>query len=393
MAPLDGIRVLELCHFLAGPYAGLVLADLGADVLKVEDPAHPDDARSMGPHFQGDQSLYFLALNSGKRSIGVRLSTDVGRAVVEDLVRGADVVIDNYRPGVLAKFGLGHDALHAVNPAIVTCSLSGYGETGPDANRAGYDYTIQALAGVMSLAGEPHGPPTKAGISYVDHSGGITAALGVCAALVERARTGVGSHVDLALFDVQISMLTYLASWQRNRAAEFERTANSAHPTLVPAQNFRTADGHLALFIGNDGMWRRFADAMDDPVLSEGRLATREGRLEHRDEVIDRVQRAFLAATSREWEARLGEVGVACGAVNSVAEALSEPQTAARGLLVQNEHPAYGRYEHLRGPLPTRARAALRPAPVLGEHTTEALTGIGYTTERIAELRAAGIVS
>ena len=237
-------------------------------------------------------------------------------------MRGADVVIDNYRPGVLAKFGLGHDALHAVNPAIVTCSLSGYGETGPDANRAGYDYTIQALAGVMSLAGEPHGPPTKAGISYVDHSGGITAALGVCAALVERARTGVGSHVDLALFDVQISMLTYLASWQRNRAAEFERTANSAHPTLVPAQNFRTADGHLALFIGNDGMWRRFADAMDDPVLSEGRLATREGRLEHRDEVIDRVQRAFLAATSREWEARLGEVGVACGALNSDAEAL-----------------------------------------------------------------------
>jgi len=245
----------------------------------------------------------------------------------------------------------------------------------------------------MSLAGEPHGPPTKAGISYVDHSGGITAALGVCAALVERARTGVGSHVDLALFDVQISMLTYLASWQRNRAAEFERTANSAHPTLVPAQNFRTADGHLALFIGNDGMWRRFADAMDDPVLSEARFATREGRLEHRDEVIDRVQRLFLDATSREWEARLGEVGVACGAVNSVADALSEPQTAARGLLVQNEHPAYGRYEHLRGPLPTRARAALRPAPVLGEHTTEALTGIGYTTEHITELRAAGIVS
>ena len=174
----------------------------------------------MGPHFQGDQSLYFVALNSGKRSIGVRLATDEGRAVVEDLVRDADVVIDNYRPGVLAKFGLGHDALHAVNPAVVTCSLTGYGETGPDAQRAGYDYTIQALAGVMSLAGEPDGPPTKAGISYVDHSGGITAALGVCAALVERSRTGIGTHVDLGLFDVQISMLTYLASWQRNRDAD-----------------------------------------------------------------------------------------------------------------------------------------------------------------------------
>lgn len=393
MAPLDGIRVLELCHFLAGPYAGFVLADLGADVLKVEDPTHPDDARSMGPHFAGEQSFYFVALNSGKRSIGVRLATDEGRAVVEDLVRNADVVIDNYRPGVLAKFGLGHDALHAVNPAVVTCSLTGYGETGPDATRAGYDYTIQALAGVMSLAGEPDGPPTKAGISYVDHSGGITAALGVCAALIERSRTGSGSHVDLGLFDVQISMLTYLASWQRNRAAEFERTANSAHPSLVPAQNFRTADGYLALFIGNDGMWQRFAAAIGDASLAEARFTTREGRLEHRDEVIDHVQRVLLSATSREWEARLGQVGVACGAVNDIAHALEEPQTRARGLLVRNEHPSYGRYEHVRGPLPTRGRDAVRPAPLLGEHTVEALTGIGYPAARIDELRVAGIVS
>jgi crotonobetainyl-CoA:carnitine CoA-transferase CaiB-like acyl-CoA transferase len=393
VAPLDGIRVLELCHFLAGPYAGFVLADLGADVLKVEDPAHPDDARSMGPHFQGEQSFYFVALNSGKRSIGVRLATDEGRAVVEDLVRSADVVIDNYRPGVLAKFGLGHDALHAVNPAVVTCSLTGYGETGPDATRAGYDYTIQALAGVMSLAGEPDGPPTKAGISYVDHSGGITAALGVCAALVERSRTGIGSHVDLGLFDVQISMLTYLASWQRNRAAEFERTANSAHPSLVPAQNFRSADGHLALFIGNDAMWQRFVTAIGDAALADPRFTTREGRLEHRDEVIGHVQRVLLSATSHEWEVRLGEVGVACGAVNDIAHALTEPQTRARGLLVQNEHPSYGRYEHVRGPLPTRGRDTVRPAPLLGEHTVEALTGIGYPSARIDELRAAGIVT
>ena len=393
MAPLDDIRVLELCHFLAGPYAGLVLADLGADVLKVEDPSHPDDARSMGPHFQQGESLYFLALNSGKRSVGVRLATDQGREVVADLVRNADVVIDNYRPGVLAKFGLGHDALHSINPRVVTCSLTGYGETGPDSTRAGYDYTIQALAGVMSLAGEPDGPPTKAGISYVDHSGGITAALGVCAALVERSRTGIGTHVDLGLFDVQISMLTYLASWQRNRGAAFERTANSAHPTLVPAQNFRTADGHLALFVGNDGMWRRFVDALGDPPLADARFSTREGRFEHRDEVIAHVQRVLLTATGREWEARLGDAGVACGTVNDVAGALAEPQTAARGLLVQNEHPAYGRYEHLRGPLPSRGRATVRPAPLLGEHTVEALTEVGYAAARIEELRAAGIVS
>jgi crotonobetainyl-CoA:carnitine CoA-transferase CaiB-like acyl-CoA transferase len=393
VAPLRGIRVLELCHFLAGPYAGLVLADLGADVVKVEDPAHPDDARSMGPHFQGDQSLYFAALNSGKRSVGVRIATDDGRAVVEDLVRAADVVIDNYRPGVLARFGLGPESLHAVNPAVVTCSLTGYGQTGPDAQRAGYDYTIQALAGVMSLAGEPDGPPTKAGISYVDHSGGISAALGVCAALVERSRTGVGTHVDLGLFDVQISMLTYLASWQRNRAAEFTRTASSAHPSLVPAQNFRTADGHLALFVGNDGMWRRLVDALGDPALADDRFATREGRFSTRDEVIERVQRVLLTATGREWERRLGDAGVACGTVNDVAGALAEPQTVARGLVVESEHPVYGRYHHLRGPLPMQATDAALPAPLLGEHTDEVLAAVGYARDRIVALRHAGVVA
>lgn len=393
MAPLDGIRVLELCHFLAGPYAGLVLADLGADVVKVEDPSHPDDARSMGPHFQGVQSLYFTALNSGKRSVGVRLASADGRAVVEDLVRGADVVVDNYRPGVLARFGLGHEAIHAINPAVVTCSLTGYGETGPDAQRAGYDYTIQALAGVMSLAGEPDGPPTKAGISYVDHSGGISAALGVCAALVERSRTGVGTHVDLALFDVQISMLTYLASWQHNRGAGSTRTANSAHPTLVPAQNFRTADGHLALFVGNDAMWRRFVDAVGDDLLADERFSSREGRFDHRAEVIERVQCVLLTAPSREWELRLGEVGVACGAVNDVAGALAEPQTRARGLVVENEHPVYGRYTHLRGPLPTRATATVRPAPLLGEHTDEVLAELGYPPEQLRALRAAATIT
>jgi crotonobetainyl-CoA:carnitine CoA-transferase CaiB-like acyl-CoA transferase len=382
VAPLDGIRVLELCHFLAGPYAGLVLADLGADVLKVEDPAHPDDARSMGPHFQGDESLYFLALNSGKRSVGVRLASEGGRAVVEDLVRQTDVVIDNYRPGVLAKFGLDHDALHRINPAVVTCSLTGFGATGPDAQRAGYDYTIQALAGVMSLAGEPDGPPTKAGISYVDHSGGITAALGVCAALVERAR----------LFDVQISMLTYLASWQRNRDAEFGRTANSAHPSLVPAQNFRTADGHMALFVGNDGMWRRFVDVLGVEPLRDARFDTRHGRLEHRDEVLARIQDVLLTASGHDWEVRLGEVGVACGVVNDVAGALAEPQTRARGLVVENEHPAYGRYEHLRGPLPTLGRDSFRPAPELGEHTAEALAALGYSPAQVTALRDAGVV-
>jgi crotonobetainyl-CoA:carnitine CoA-transferase CaiB-like acyl-CoA transferase len=391
--PLKGIKVLELCHFMAGPYAGLVLADLGADVVKIEDPSHPDDARSMGPYFLGDQSLYFLALNGGKRSVGVRIGTPEGRAVVADLVRNADIVITNYRPGVLSKLGIDCQAMREINPRLVTCSLTGFGETGPDAQRGGYDYTMQALAGVMSMAGEPDGPPTKAGISYVDHSGGLSAALAVCAGLLERARTGVGTHIDLGLFDIQISMLTYLASWQRNCDAKFERTPSSSHPSLVPAQNFQTADGYIALFVGNDGMWQRLLDALDDESLRADRFATREGRLEHRREVLDRVQEILLTASGREWEKRLGRVGVACGVVNDVAGALEEPQTKARGLLVDSEHPAYGRYEHVRGPFPTLGAPTVPPAPVLGEHTTQALEALGYSPQRIADLRESGAVA
>lgn len=391
MAPLSGVRVLELCHFLAGPYAGFVLADLGADVLKVEDPSRPDDARTMGPHFQRQQSLYFASLNTGKRSIAVQLNTTEGRRVVEDLVRNTDVVIENYRPGVLAKLQLDHDALSAVNPAIITCSLSGYGASGPDSQRAGYDYTIQALAGVMSLGGEPGAPPAKAGISYVDHSGGLALALSVCAALVEKSRTGSGQHIDISLFDVQVSMLSYLASWKLNADASFERTASSAHPSLVPAQNFRTADGWMALFVGNDGMWARFVEAVRVPELRDSRFDTRQGRLEHRDEVLDLVQRVLLGAPGRDWEDRLGSAGVACAVVNDIGTALTEPQTEARELIAGQMHPAYGSYRYVRGPIPSRGIS--RAAPLLGEHTDTVLGQLGYSAQDILRLRAAGVIS
>lgn len=391
--PLHGVRVLELCHFLAGPYAGLTLADLGADVVKIEDPAHPDEARVMGPHFLGGQSLYFLALNSGKRSVGVTLATPEGRAIVLDLVRSADVVIENFRPGVLAKLGLDPDTLRSVNERLITCSLTGYGSTGPDASLAGYDYTIQARAGVMSMAGEPDGPPMKAGISYVDHSGGMAAALAVCAALVERGRTGVGRHIDLGLFDIQISMLSYLAAWQRNAGAVIGRTANSAHPTLVPAQNFRTADGHMAIFVGNDQMWSRFVGAMGVPALADERFVDGAGRLAARAEVLDLIQRALLTATSAEWSARFDAVGVACGRVNTLEQALAEGQVAARDLLLTSEHPVYGTYQHLRGPVPAMGVGSMSAAPLLGEHTAEVLRSLGLDAERLTRLLADGVVA
>jgi len=390
--PLEGVTVLEVCHFLAGPYAGLVLADLGADVIKLEDPDRPDEARSMAPLNEAGESLYFLALNWGKRSVGVRLASEEGRAVAADLAARADVLLTNYRPGALARRGLDARALAARNPRLVTCAISGFGETGPDADRPGYDYTIQAMAGVMHHAGEPDGPPAKAGISYVDHSGGLAAALGVVAALFERERTGRGRHVDLGLFDVQVSMLSYLASWSLNAGLEPARTASSAHPSLVPAQNFETADGWISLFVGNDSMWARLVEALGDEGLADPRFATRDGRLTRRDDLVEHLGRRLREAPSRHWVELLSRAGVACAPVNTVAEALAEPQVAARGLVVGSEHPAYGPYRHVAGPLPGLGGCRLPGAPRLGEHTEAVLAGIGYDEGRIAALGAAGVL-
>jgi crotonobetainyl-CoA:carnitine CoA-transferase CaiB-like acyl-CoA transferase len=383
-APLTGVRVLDLCHFLAGPYATLVLADLGADVIKIEDPTRPDEARSLGPHFQDSQSLYFAALNWGKRSFSACLSRPEGREAVLELARTADIVVDNFRPGVTTRLGLDHAGLTRINPRIITCALSGFGETGPYAARPGYDYTIQALAGVMSLTGEPDGPPGKAGISYVDHAGGLAAALAVTAALVERSRTGVGTHLDLALFDVQVSMLTYLASWQLNAGFAPVRTAAGAHPSIVPAQVFETADGYLSVFVGNDPMWARLVDALGDPRLVNLAYGTGAGRHEHRAAVVTTLNEAFRTRDTAEWVERLVERAVPCAPVNDLADALMDPQVEARKLIATAGHPGYGEYRHVRGPFASLSSGAeQRGAPVLGEHTKELLAELGYDEQRI----------
>lgn len=390
MAALSGIRVLELTHFLAGPYAGMVLADLGADVVKVEDPHHLDEARGMAPKDARGESYYFMSLNWGKRSVALCLAEPAGRDALYELVRGADVVLDNYRPGVLAKLGLDHDRLVAVNPRIVTCSISGFGADGPYARRAGYDYTIQAMAGVMDLAGDPDGPPTKAGISYVDHSGGLAAALGVLAALLETRRTGVGQHIDLGLVDVQYSMLTYLASWNLNAGVVPERVAASGHPSLVPAQNFRSKDGWVNLFVGNDQMWQRFLDVAGAQALRASEYGTREGRSQHRTEVLARVQHVLLTQTSAFWAETLSGAGVACAAINNLTEAFADEQAVTRQLVTRQEVDGVG-FLHTRGPVPGLSAGAAIAPPTPGQHTAEVLREAGLDDAQIARLAETGV--
>lgn len=392
--PLAGVRVLDICHFLAGPYATLAMAEMGADVIKVEDIDRLDAARSVGPHFMNDQSVYFASLNWNKRSLAVRFADPDGYQVVKDLVRTADVVVDNFSPGVMAKLGLDYETLCQVNPRIICCSVSGFGRSGPYANRPAYDYTIQALTGVMSVTGEPGQLPGKAGISYVDHSSGLAAALSVCAALYQRESTGKGRFIDVSLLDVQVSMLSYLASWQLNAGDTPERVAGGAHPTIVPAQQFITADGHVSLFVGNDAMWRRLVEVLDDDTLRDEAYLTNVGRLENRKALVARLQAVFMRYGSHELSELLVENRVPCAPVNTVAQALENPQVRERGLVETCEHPQYGAYQHVRGPVPDlRDPAPGRAAPLVGENTSEILSGMGYPDEKIEQLLNRKVVS
>ena len=369
---LERVKVLDLTHFLAGPYCTLVLAELGADVVRVEDPGHPDEARAMPPHFLGDQSLYFLSLNSGKRSAALPLATPAGREAFLRMVAGADVVVDNFRPGVMARLGFDHAALAARNPRVVSCSITGFGETGPYAGRPGYDYTVTALAGIQHLTGDP---PVRPGISYADHSAGLAAALAILAALLERAHTGEGRHLDVSLLDVQVSMLSYLAAFTLNAGDAPGAVAGGGHPVLVPTQNLRTADGWVAFFVGNDPMWRRAKLALEVPELDDPAYDTVAGRLEHKDAVLRLVEARLRLHPSAHWVARLEAHGVPCAPVHDVGEALSDPHVLARGMVVAEEA-GYGTYRRAAGPLPALGRAT-RPAPRLGEHTAEVLREFG----------------
>ena len=390
--PLHGIRVIDFGRFIAVPYAGVALADMGADVIKVEDPDHDDDARRTGPHFQGGESMYFLALNWGKRSLAVRLTRPEGHEIVLKLVASADAAIDNFRPGVMAKLGLDYAALAAVNPRIVTCSVTGFGETGAYAAFPGYDYTLQAFAGAMSLTGEPDGPPGKAGISYVDHSGGLAAALAVCAAIIERNRTGTGRHVDLGLVDTQISMLSYLAGWMLNADMTLERTTHSAHLSLVPAQNFPTLDGWVSVFVGNDPAWNRLTAVLENHALRDQRFARNQGRFEHRRELIPLLSAEFATRPTLQWVDQLMACGVPCAPVNTVADALASPPARERHLVESAGNPAYGEYRHAAGPIPSLGEAGSVGAPPLGNDTARVLRDIGYSDAVIDRLIADGTV-
>jgi crotonobetainyl-CoA:carnitine CoA-transferase CaiB-like acyl-CoA transferase len=383
---LAGLKVLDLSRVLAGPWAGQMLADLGADVVKIERPGCGDDTRAWGPPYLQDQNgqdtseaAYYLSANRNKRSLAVDFTQSQGQETVRQLVAGADVLIENFKVGGLAVYGLDYASLAAINPRLIYCSITGFGQDGPYAARAGYDFMIQAVGGLMSVTGkaddEAGGGPVKVGVAVTDILTGLYASNAVLAALAERERSGKGQHIDLALLDVQVACLANQALNYLTTGKTPGRMGNS-HPNIVPYQDFPSADGDFILTIGNDGQFTRFCAVAGHPEWSDDpRFATNVQRVGHREVLIPLIRQVTVFRTTAQWVADLGAAGVPCGPINNLAEVFDDPQVRARGLRVSMDHPLSGKVDLVANPIklsrtPVRYRSA---PPLLDQHAAEVL--------------------
>jgi crotonobetainyl-CoA:carnitine CoA-transferase CaiB-like acyl-CoA transferase len=365
--PLAGLKVVELARILAGPWAGQLLADLGADVVKVERPDTGDDTRQWGPPFAPDgASAYFHSCNRGKRSLAIDLETSEGQGQIRALVAEADVLIENFKVGGLARYGLDYPSLSAFNPKLVYCSITGFGQTGPYAHRAGYDFIIQGMGGAMSLTGEPDGPPQKSGIAYADMFTGLYASVAILAALRDRDRTGRGAHIDMALLDTQVAVLANQAlNWMVSGVVP-TRMGNG-HVNLVPYQAFRAADGELIVAVGNDAQFERLCGILGLAELAgDPRFRTNPARVTHRETLIPLLEAAMVERDRRDLAAALEAAGIPAGPINAVDAVFADPQVVHRGLRIDGEMPGLASPIVIDG----RRQVADRPAPTLGEAST-----------------------
>ncbi|AVH36026.1 CoA transferase [Pseudomonas monteilii] len=406
MGALSHLRVLDLSRVLAGPWSGQILADLGADVIKVERPGSGDDTRAWGPPFLRDaagdntsEAAYYLSANRNKRSVTIDFTQPEGQRLVRELAAKSDIVIENFKVGGLAAYGLDYQSLKAVNPQLIYCSITGFGQTGPYAKRAGYDFMIQGLGGLMSLTGRPEGEegagPVKVGVALTDILTGLYSTVAMLAALAHRDQAVVGQHVDMALLDVQVACLA-------NQAMNYLTTGNpprrlgNAHPNIVPYQDFPTADGDFILTVGNDGQFRKFAEVAGQPQWADDpRFVTNKQRVANRAELIPLIRQATVFKTTAEWVSQLEAAGVPCGPINDLAQMFQDPQVLARGLAVSIAHPLAGSVPQVASPIrlsetPVEYR---RAPPLLGEHTEVVLEEVlGLEAGEVQRLRDAGVL-
>jgi len=402
---LSHLRVLDLSRVLAGPWASQILGDLGAEVIKVERPQTGDDTRSWGPpFFQGDDgaemSAYFLSANRNKQSLAIDLTHPEGQALIRKLVAESDVVLENFKVGGLKRYGLDYESLKRVNPKLIYCSITGFGQDGPYSNRPGYDFLIQAMGGLMSITGHPDGAPgsgpMKVGVALTDIMTGLYATIGVLAALAHRDRTGEGQHVEAALLDVQVACLANQAMNYLTTGKVPSRMGN-AHPNIVPYEDFPTADGNMVLTVGNDQQFARLCGVLGNPEwATDERFATNRARVANRKELIPKLRQATVMRSTREWVEILEGAGVPCGPVNTIDQVFDDPQVKARGMRQEIVHPGLGIVPTVGNPIklkltPVEYRTA---PPLLGEQSAQILQRIiGLSEQEIEALRASRVIS
>jgi crotonobetainyl-CoA:carnitine CoA-transferase CaiB-like acyl-CoA transferase len=389
---LDGLHVLDVTQVMAGPFCAMMLADLGADVIKIEPPAG-DSTRQM-PGAVGADSPSFNAVNRGKRSVVLNLKSSEGRDVFTRLARSTDILIENYRPGVMTTLGLGYEALAGLNPRLIYASISGYGQTGPQRTKGGFDLIAQGVSGIMSITGEPGGPPVKAGVPLTDLSAGLFALVGILAALESRHRTGVGQHVDTSLVDAGVALSVWEAT-EYFSGIGIPAALGSAHRMNAPYQAIRCADGYITLGAANERLFRRLCDVLGHTEwIDQPEFADNASRVSNREALAERIESITAQQPRRHWLAVLEANDIPCGPINDYAQVFVDPQVVAREMVVETDHPTLGRLKTLGTPIKLSATPAdvSRRAPLLGEHTDEVLREAGLSAAEIAALRASGAV-
>ena len=401
--PLAGYRVLDLSRILAGPWASQLLADLGAEVIKIERPGSGDDTRGWGPPYITDQngestgeSAYFHAANRGKQSVCIDMAQSRGQELIRDLAAQSDVLIENFKLGGLKKYGLDYDSLKMANPGLIYCSITGFGQSGPYAERPGYDVMIQAMGGMMSVTGEADGQPMKTGVALTDILTGLYATNAIQSALIHRQQGGQGQYIDMALLDVQVAVLANQAMNYLATGSNPPRLGNG-HPNIVPYQAFATADGYIMLTIGNDSQYRRFCELTGRLDLADDeRFAKNSGRVRHRDVLLPILDEILLGQSSRQWLDDLNAHGIPCGPINNLDQVFADPQVEHRGVRVELEHPTAGRVPSVANPIRFSATAIDhdRAPPLLGEHTDAVLLRVlDLNPEDLAQLRADTVIA
>ena len=393
--PLEGIRVVDLTRILAGPYCTMMLGDMGAEVIKIEHPEGGDDTRGWGPPFLNGVSTYFISINRNKKSLTLNLKDERGKELLRDLIRKGDVVVENFRPGALDKLGFSWEEIHRINPAVIFAALSGFGQTGPRRSEPGFDVVIQGEGGIMSITGEPDGPPSKFGASIADITAGMLAAQGVLLSLYHREKTGVGQMVDVGMLDGQVALLTYHANNYFGTGKLPPRRGNK-HPSITPYEMYACKDGYFNLGVGNDSLWRRFCDAMGlGDIKEDPKFAINKDRVDNRLELQEILDAFFAEKTVGETLETLRGAGIPCGPINNLAQVLSEPQILAREMVVDVDVPVAGPTKVTGVPIKlSETPGAVRtPPPTLGQHTDEVLESVlGMDEAQRNALREDGVV-